>query len=172
MKPSAPGRTGCPSRSRPSAKVDRMFDYILCLTGVVNILVFVALIWFLIKYRHRDGRHATFIHGNNKLETAWTIAPAIILALTAVFSQTTWSQIKSPPANMATSPNVVEMEVVGQQFKWNFHYDPTASSPPMKRRRTPSAAEQIGIEPATPTPGRPGDDRRPGRAGEPSWCIT
>jgi cytochrome c oxidase subunit II len=71
------------------------------------------------------------------------------MALTAVFSQTTWSHIKSPPANLATSPNVVEMEVVGQQFKWNFHYpgpDGKLGRRDRKLIKPGGAAEQIGLD--------------------------
>lgn len=105
-----------------SHTVDHLFYYCLYLTVVINIAVFIALGVFLIRYRHRDGRHATFIHGNNKLETVWTLIPTIILALTAVFSQASWSEIKNPPINMVNDPRTIQMQIVAQQFAWNFHY--------------------------------------------------
>jgi cytochrome c oxidase subunit 2 len=131
--------------------VDWMFNLILWITVVINIAVFAAMIWFLIKYRHRPGRHATFIHGNNKLETVWTLVPAVILALIAVFSQTTWSQIKSPPPGFEKSPDVVEIAVVGQQFEWNFQYPgPDGKLGQRKRelidKNSGDAAAQIGLD--------------------------
>jgi cytochrome c oxidase subunit 2 len=102
-------------------EVDNMFYFILWLTGIINILVFIAMGWFIFKYRYNANRHATFIHGNNKLETVWTLVPTVILVLIAVFSQTSWSKIKMGGANLP-SGDIVEMEVVGRQFAWYFHY--------------------------------------------------
>jgi cytochrome c oxidase subunit 2 len=49
--------------------------------------------------------------------------PTVILALIAAFSQTSWSAIKyTRSMPKAGDPDVIEMEVVGQQFAWNFHY--------------------------------------------------
>lgn len=107
---------------RGADETDHLFYFILYLTVAVNIAVFAVLAWFLYKFRHREGRHATFIHGNNKLETVWTLIPALILALTAVFSQSAWSRLKMPDASMATDPDVLQIDVVGRQFAWYFHY--------------------------------------------------
>lgn len=107
---------------RGSDEADHLFYFILYLTVAVNIAVFIVMAWFLYRYRHREGRHATFIHGNNKLETVWTLIPALILALTAVFSQSAWSRMKMPDAAMATDPNVLHIDVIGRQFAWYFHY--------------------------------------------------
>ncbi|MCE9591812.1 MAG: cytochrome c oxidase subunit II [Planctomycetes bacterium] len=106
----------------PAMVVDKIFYGILYLTLVVNILVFIFMAIFLVKFRHREGRHARFIHGNNRLETVWTIVPAVILAMTAVLSESSWSNIKSPSASMATDPSVMHIEVIGRQFAWYFHY--------------------------------------------------
>ena len=110
--------------STTGAAIDLLFNFILYLTSAVGIAVFVVLIIFLVKYRHQPGRHAKFIHGNNKLETVWTLIPTLILALIAVFSQSTWSQVKSYDnmPNPATDPDVVHVEVIGRQFKWYYHY--------------------------------------------------
>lgn len=109
-----------------SADIDTLFYGILYLTAAVCVGVFVALIWFLFKYRHQPGRHARFIHGNNRLEAAWTLIPTVILALIAAVSQTSWARMKKPPITPTTQAvldgELVEMRVVGIQFKWYFHY--------------------------------------------------
>ncbi len=75
----------------------------------------------MVKYRYRPGRHGRFIHGNTRLEAVWTLVPTVILALTAAFSQATWSSIKTLP-EVSPDEEVVVMEVVGRQFAWYFHY--------------------------------------------------
>ena len=108
------------------AETDLLFYVILIMTMVVGIAVFACLIWFLIRYRHKPGRQAVFIHGNNRLELAWTLIPTIILALTAALSQNIWAQIKNfpeePTAEQVKSGEVVVVDVIGKQFKWYFHY--------------------------------------------------
>src|SRR6185369_1946617 len=102
-------------------EVDYIFYYILWLTGIIGVAVFVALFVFLFRYRYRPDRAAKFIHGNNKLETVWTLVPTVILAITAAVSQASWSKIKSPES-MPQGPGVIELEVVAKQFQWLFHY--------------------------------------------------
>lgn len=134
--------------------IDALFYFILYLTGVVGVAVFVVLGIFLYQYRHKPGRAATFIHGNNKLETVWTLVPTLILALTAVFSQTTWSQVKTPftppTPQEILSGQKVEIEVVAKQFEWYFRY-PGADGVLGERRRelidtAGGPAEQIGLD--------------------------
>jgi cytochrome c oxidase subunit II len=107
--------------------IDHLFDFILWMTLIVGVAVFGVMIYFLVKYRHRPGRHALYTHGNTKLELVWTLVPTLILAATAAFSQNTWSQIKyhenaphDDPAHPENNP--IHVHVVGKQFKWYFHY--------------------------------------------------
>lgn len=113
-----------PSVSTFGDEVDGMFYFILYLTGIINIAVFIAMGIFLYKYRFNPNRQATFIHGNNKLEAVWTLIPTIILALIAVFSQTSWSKMKmtNQMPSAATDKSVVELEVIAKQFLWYYHY--------------------------------------------------
>ncbi|HEV8676481.1 MAG TPA: cytochrome c oxidase subunit II, partial [Methylomirabilota bacterium] len=48
--------------------VDWLFYLIYYITGVTFVLVAGAMIIFLVLYRHREGRRATFTHGNATLE--------------------------------------------------------------------------------------------------------
>ncbi len=61
--------------------VDSLFYIIYYITLVTFLLVAGTMIWFLIRYRHREGRRAKYTHGNNTLEVIWTIVPAIILVV-------------------------------------------------------------------------------------------
>ena len=98
-------------------KIDGIFMLILWITGIVFLLVEGALLWFLIHYRQRDGRKATYIHGNNIAEIIWTVIPALVVIYLAVCSQRVWSEIQGPPP-----PHQVEVQVTAEQFAWNFTY--------------------------------------------------
>jgi len=62
------------------------------------------------------------VHGNTRLEVGWTIAPAVIMAIVAFF---TLGLLFSLNADAADEPNqrVVDVNVVAQQWWWEFQYD-------------------------------------------------
>jgi cytochrome c oxidase subunit 2 len=101
------------------AEVDRLFYIIYYLTGVVFILVAACLVYFLVKYRHRegDGRRATYTHGSTTLEIIWTTVPAVILVVLFVMSRATWARIKEdvPPAD-------ITVQLTAKQFNWEMVY--------------------------------------------------
>lgn len=99
------------------AQIDRLFFIILWVTGAMFALVEGALLWFLIRYRHRDGKPATYIHGNRLVEIIWTVIPALIVIYLAFSSQQAWSQIHGEPP-----PHQLEVEVKAEQFAWNIRY--------------------------------------------------
>ncbi len=99
------------------AQIDRLFTIILWITGSIFALVEGALVWFLIRYRHRPGQRATYLHGNRLAELIWTVIPAGIVIWLAFSSQRVWSYIQGPPP-----PHQLEVEVNAEQFAWNIRY--------------------------------------------------
>jgi cytochrome c oxidase subunit 2 len=102
-----------------AGEIDNMFNVILWVTGIVNILVFAVMIWFMVKYRYNPNRRAHYTHGNNRLEIAWTVAPALILIFLAFFSADVWSDIKQEAPDESTA---LVVEVRPRQFQWDFRY--------------------------------------------------
>jgi len=98
-------------------EIDSLFMLIFWITTIVFVGVQGALIWFLFKYRAQPGRKATYSHGNNTLEIAWTIAPSIILVVLALLSRATWDEIKAE-----IPPHDVTVRVYAKQFNWDFIY--------------------------------------------------
>lgn len=99
------------------ADIDWLFRLIFWITTIVFVLVQVTLIVFLIQYRHRPGRRAVYTHGNNTLEIAWTIAPALILVVLALLSRASWSEIKQQ-----IPPSKLHVQVTAKQFNWDMLY--------------------------------------------------
>lgn len=99
-------------------QVDFLFYTIYYITTVTFVLVAVCMVAFLILYRQKPGVRATYTHGNNKLEIAWTVTPALILVVLMFLSQASWANLKlNPPAN----PDI-RLEVIGRQFNWIVTY--------------------------------------------------
>lgn len=108
-----------PDRSLHGAAIDSLFYWIFWITMIAFVAVELLLLYFLVRYRDRKGK-AHFTHGNTRLEMAWTIAPAIILAGLALGSKGVWDRYRYSSA--ATDPKRAKVLVIGEQFKWNFVY--------------------------------------------------
>jgi len=98
-------------------RIDRLFTIILWITGAIFVLVEGALLWCLVRYRHRPQQQAVYIHGNRLVELIWTVVPALIVIYLACASQRVWSQVRGTPP-----PHDVEVEVKAEQFAWNIRY--------------------------------------------------
>jgi len=97
--------------------IDRLFYLIYYVTGATFFAVQITLLVFLVIYRHKDGRRATYTHGNTTLEIAWTIAPAVLLVILAFVSRNLWASIKQriPPSDM-------QVQITAKQFNWEIAY--------------------------------------------------
>jgi heme/copper-type cytochrome/quinol oxidase subunit 2 len=101
--------------------VDQIFLFIFWLTTAILVLVQIGLVWFMIKYRHKPGcGKAVYLHGNTRLEMIWTLIPAVILVVLALWSKQVWDNYRYSPS--ANDPDRYQVLVVGEQFKWNVIY--------------------------------------------------
>ena len=97
--------------------VDWLFHLIYYITAATFVLVATAMVAFLILYRHREGRRATYTHGNATLEIVWTIVPALILVILTFLSVPTWGRIEQQrPASD------VHIRITAKQFNWEVSY--------------------------------------------------
>lgn len=108
-----------PSASTFAPDIDRMYYVILAITGVVFVVTEVLLVWFLFKYRHREGRKAEYVHGNTTAEIVWTAVPFFIVLGIALASRGVWAEIKDPAS---VPPDALEIHVAARQFEWNATY--------------------------------------------------
>src|SRR5437868_13914665 len=99
------------------AEIDRMFLLILYITGAVFFLVEIALLVFIVKYRHTAGKKATYVDGSTRAEIIWTAIPAAIVVFLGLFSQPLWSRIKDPAKIPA---DAITYDVTAKQFEWHF----------------------------------------------------
>jgi cytochrome c oxidase subunit 2 len=99
------------------AEIDWLFHLIYAITAITGLLVFVALIAFLVIYRDRPGRRARYTHGNTTLEIVWTVVPALILVVLTFLSVPAWSKIK-----MSQPPTDFVVLVNAKQFNWQVYY--------------------------------------------------
>lgn len=98
--------------------IDGLWDILLAGGVVVFVLVAVALLFVIVRYRHRPGSpEPKQIHGSTALEITWTLIPALVLAFIAVPTVRTIFKTQQPaPAD------ALQVEVTGHQWWWEFRY--------------------------------------------------
>ncbi|MDI3339527.1 MAG: cytochrome c oxidase subunit II [Sphaerobacter sp.] len=105
-------------RADNAQKIWDLFMPIFWLSVGVFVIVQGIVIVALIRFRRRpDSPVPRAIHGNTKLEIAWTLAPALILAAIAVPTISTIADLAREPG-----PEALTVRVVGQQWWWAFEY--------------------------------------------------
>src|SRR5256884_2391222 len=107
------------SISEHGGRVDSQFMITIIVVGVAFTAAQVGLGWVVFRFRdNADAQRATYSHGNNRLEVVWTVVTAIIFISLAVMGQQVWDSLRLHSA----PPGSYTIEVVAQQFSWNFHY--------------------------------------------------
>lgn len=101
------------------AQIDSIYYLILGITAVIFFAVEALLIYFIIRYRHKEGRKAAYIQGSTRLEVLWTAIPLLILVLLAFQSRSVWVAVKDPAR---IPPDALELRVAAKQFEWNVTY--------------------------------------------------
>jgi cytochrome c oxidase subunit 2 len=96
-----------------------LFWLIFWLAVAVFIVVEGILLYSIWRFRRRAGQDhlPPQIHGNTKMEIAWTIAPVFILIAIAVPTYITIADQNSPPEGDA-----LHVDVIAHQWWWEFQY--------------------------------------------------
>jgi cytochrome c oxidase subunit 2 len=94
-----------------------IYILVTVVASIVGFLVLVAMVWLLIRFRAKPGVAARQIHGNNKLEVAWTIAPILVLLVIGIPTMFWIEGSAREPA-----PDVLEVEAIGHQWWFEYHY--------------------------------------------------
>ncbi|MGZ5313248.1 MAG: cytochrome c oxidase subunit II [Solirubrobacterales bacterium] len=98
--------------------IDRLLDVMIVLSSFVFSIVMVMLGYALLKWRAKPGDESDGepIHGNTRLEIAWTVIPTVIVMFAAVYSWIVLSDIE------AREPDRMVIDVNSQQYAWSFEY--------------------------------------------------
>jgi cytochrome c oxidase subunit 2 len=99
--------------------IDSQFALTLAVVATAFTLAQLALGYAVMRFgsKGRDSR-AVYTHGSDKLEGAWTIVTAVVFVIIAVLGQRVWARAHLNEA----PPGATKVEVVAQQFQFNFHY--------------------------------------------------
>lgn len=126
-------------------EINDLFFPVLGVAILVFFLVQGAVIYLAVRYRVRrkasapgddpggddlygDDEYPEQVHGNLRLELAWTIIPTILLAVISVFTLISLVELNE----VSAAEDDLRVTVVGQQWWWEFQYhlDGDTSTPP------------------------------------------
>ncbi len=101
-------------------KQDSLWNMVFAVAVAVFVLVEGLLVLVLVRFRAKPTDNPAELpkqtHGNAKLEVAWTIIPALILAFIAVPTVRLIFDLAAPPEGG------LEVRVIAKQYWWEFEY--------------------------------------------------
>jgi cytochrome c oxidase subunit II len=106
-----------PPISQHGLEYDVQFMRTLVVTGIIFFLAQFALGWVIFRFRD-DGKRAHYTHGNNRLESIWTTATAVLFIGLVAMGTHIWAAVHlSEP-----DPNAIPIECMAKQFTFTFRY--------------------------------------------------
>jgi cytochrome c oxidase subunit 2 len=104
--------------STAAPKIDDLLNVMIVISSFVFSLVLVMLFYALWRFKAKPGDESDGepIHGNTRLEVAWTLIPTIIVLFGAGYSWVVLNDIERKSSEPLT------VDVFSQQFAWSFGY--------------------------------------------------
>jgi cytochrome c oxidase subunit 2 len=105
--------------STAAPKIDDLLNVMIVISSYVFSLVLVMLFYALWKFKAKPGDESDGepIHGNTRLEIAWTLIPTIIVLFGGGYSWKVLNEIEE-----IKQPHPLTVDVFSQQYAWSFAY--------------------------------------------------
>jgi cytochrome c oxidase subunit 2 len=125
----ASGAKGSPSQgtnifapaSTPARSIADLSVFVLVITGIIFVVVFVLLAYSVVKFRSRAkdaGREPAQVYGSTQIELAWTVIPILIVVVLFLATARVIHAIQDAPEPVGA----VQVIAIGHQFWWEFRY--------------------------------------------------
>src|SRR6266478_1141477 len=120
---STPGENPVPNifepHSTPADSIFHLSGFVLAITGMIFLVVFILLVYVVVKFRARttDSPHEPAqVYGSTQIELAWTVIPILIVVVLFLATTRVIHAIQDAPK----PANAVEVIAIGHQFWWEF----------------------------------------------------
>jgi cytochrome c oxidase subunit II len=101
--------------STSASNLDALFIFLLAVTGVVTLIIFILILFFAFRYRH--GKHkAVQIEGSIPLELTWTLIPLAIFMVFFGWGAKIYLDEATPPRDS------MQVFVVAKQWMWKIQH--------------------------------------------------
>lgn len=105
--------------SRTADGPDGMFIWVLGLSAFFFFAITGAIVYMVIKYRHRPGHKAEpSASHNDALEITWTVIPTIICVFLFVYGWRSYIDLTAVPETRPEN----QIAVTAQKWNWSFRY--------------------------------------------------
>jgi cytochrome c oxidase subunit 2 len=102
--------------STMAGHVDALYIFLLIVTGMMTLLIFVCLVFFAARFRYRPGVAAEQIEGSTPLEITWSVIPFCIFMVIFAWGASVYFKERTPPSDAA------EVYVVAKQWMWKLEH--------------------------------------------------
>ncbi len=127
-------------------QIDQVFMAVLIVSGIAFVAVQALLGYFVARYGANGTEKASYWHDNPKAEAFLLIGTAVILTVLVFMGQRVWAGIYFSDK----PPDALVVEVLGQQFNWNFRYPGPDGAFGRTDPKFVTGTEAFGIDPADP----------------------
>lgn len=106
-----------PQESTTAAEIDGLFNFILYTSTILTVIVAVAMVYFVVKYRRKSNAdRAVDVKESKFLELTWVIIPTFLVLVVFFWGFRSYVGTSIPPAD------AYEINVQGQKWFWTFEY--------------------------------------------------
>jgi cytochrome c oxidase subunit 2 len=107
-----------PARASTTAgSVDALFIFLVALSTLVSVAIFVMIVVFAVQFRRRRGVEAEQIEGSTPLELTWSIIPLFIFGVIFLWGAVIYFKERTPPRG------ATEVYVVAKQWMWKLQHE-------------------------------------------------
>lgn len=105
-------------------RIDNVIHYTDFVISIYFAIVVAALIYFIFRYRATKGHKAKYDHGNKRKNVMITsgLGLLVFFSVDAVIEKMAFRDLREAFWNFPKTENVLRVEVLPQQFAWNFRY--------------------------------------------------
>ena len=107
--------------STVAPKIDWLLYFIIWVSVIFTVAIFIGCAWLAIRFRHRPGINdmGSGPTHSNVLEITWSVIPLILVLLMAIWGFQDYMNVSVlPPAGNGT----IEIQVTGFKWGWQFTY--------------------------------------------------
>ena len=102
--------------STVAGNVDALFIFLLIVSGLMTLLIFVLIVFFAARFRYRPGVPAEQIEGSTPLELTWSIIPMFVFMAIFFWGAVVYFKERTPPRD------ATEVYVVAKQWMWKLEH--------------------------------------------------
>jgi cytochrome c oxidase subunit II len=104
--------------STTAIHVDALYGYLVLISAVMTVLIFVVIAIFAFKYRRRGPNDPMPrpIHGSVPLELTWSVIPFLFMLVMFAWGTKLYFENYTPPRD------TLDIYVVGKQWMWKVQY--------------------------------------------------